>query len=48
MKIEGGVLEFTMSTLSAIFVNLIAPLSLVAVAELRKKKGVNYDQDRKG
>ena len=38
MKIEGGVLEFTMSTLSAIFVNLIAPLSLVAVAELRKKK----------
>ena len=38
MKIEGGILEFTMSTLSAIFVNLIAPLSLVAVAELRKKK----------
>lgn len=38
MKIEGGVLEFIMSTLSAIFVNLIAPLSMVAVAELRKKK----------
>lgn len=38
MKIEGGVLEFIMSTLSAIFVNLIAPLSLTAVAELLKKR----------
>lgn len=38
MKIEGGVLEFTMSTLSAIFINIICPFSLVAVAELRKKK----------
>jgi len=38
MKIEGGVLEFIMSTLSAIFVNLIAPLSLTAVTELLKKK----------
>lgn len=37
MKIEGGVLEFIMSTLSAIFVNLIAPLSLTAVTELKKK-----------
>lgn len=43
MKIESGALEFTMSTLSAIFVNLIAPLSLVAVAELKKKKGLKYD-----
>ncbi len=38
MKIEGGVLEFIMSTLSAIFVNLISPLSLTAVTELLKKK----------
>lgn len=38
MKIEGGMLEFIMSTLSAIFVNIVCPFSLVAVAELRKKK----------
>jgi hypothetical protein len=38
LKIEGGILEFTMSTLSAIFVNLISPLSLVAVTELSKKR----------
>lgn len=38
MYLEGGVLEFVMSTLSAIFVNLISPLSLTAVAELKKKK----------
>ena len=38
LHVDSGVFEFTMSTLSAIFVNLIAPLSLVAVAELRKKK----------
>ena len=38
LKIEGGILEFIMSTLSAIFVNLIAPLSLSAVIELSKKK----------
>lgn len=38
MKIEGGVLEFIMSTLSAIFVNLIAPLSLTSVTELLKKR----------
>lgn len=37
MKIEGGILEFIMSTLSAIFVNIIAPLSVTAVIELRKK-----------
>lgn len=38
MNLEGGILEFTMSTLSAIFINLIAPLSLTAVTELLKKK----------
>ena len=35
--LEGGTLEFIMSTLSAIFINLIAPLSLTAVIELNKK-----------
>ena len=38
MKIEGGVLEFIFSTLSAIFVNLISPLSLTAVTELLRKR----------
>lgn len=38
MKIEGGVLEFIFSTMSAIFINLIAPLSLTAVTEILKKK----------
>lgn len=38
LHIEGGILEFTMSTLSAVFVNLIAPLSLTAVTELVRKK----------
>ena len=38
LHIEGAVLEFIMSTLSAIFVNLIAPLSLTAVIELKKNK----------
>lgn len=36
MHLEGGILEFVMSTLSAIFINLIAPLSLTAVTELLK------------
>lgn len=36
--IEGSIIEFIMSTLSAIFVNLIAPLSLTAVTELLKQK----------
>ena len=36
--LEGGILEFIMSTLSAIFINLIAPLSLTAVIELNKRK----------
>ena len=38
LHIEGGIMEFTMSTLSAVFVNLIAPLSLTAVIELLYKK----------
>lgn len=37
LHLEGGILEFIMSTLSAVFVNLIAPLSLTAVTELLKK-----------
>ena len=36
MHLEGGVLEFIMSTMSAIFVNLISPLSLTAVTEILK------------
>ena len=38
MKIEGGVLEFIFSTMSAIFINLISPLSLTAVTELLRKR----------
>jgi hypothetical protein len=38
LHVDSGVFEFIMSTLSAIFVNLISPLSLVAVTELKKKK----------
>lgn len=38
LGIEGSIVEFIMSTLSAIFVNLIAPLSLTAVTELLKQK----------
>lgn len=41
LHVDSGVFEFTMSTLSAVFVNIIAPLSLVAVAELKKRKGVD-------
>lgn len=37
MHLEGGVLEFIFSTMSAIFINLIAPLSLTAVSEILKK-----------
>ena len=38
MKIEGGVLEFIFSTMSAIFINIISPMSLTAVTELLKKR----------
>ena len=34
--LEGGILEFIFSTMSAIFINLISPLSLTAVTELLK------------
>ena len=37
IHLEGGILEFIMSALSAIFVNLIAPLSATAVIELTRK-----------
>lgn len=37
LRMEGGILEFIMSTLSAVFINLIAPLSLTAVIELNRK-----------
>lgn len=39
--LEGGILEFIMSTLSAIFINLISPMSLSAVIELNRKKDKN-------
>ena len=38
LHIEGGVLEFIMSTLSAIFINIISPMSLTAVTELLNKR----------
>ena len=38
MHMEGGILEFIFSTMSAIFINLISPLSLTAVLELRRKE----------
>ena len=38
LHVDSGVFEFGMSTLSAIFVNLISPMSIVAVAEIKKKK----------
>ena len=41
MKIEGGVLEFIFSTMSAIFINIISPMSLVAVAEIKTKEKNN-------
>ena len=41
LSVDSGVFEFIMSTLSAIFVNLIAPLSVVAVTELKKKRLTN-------
>lgn len=38
LHVDSGVFEFIFSTMSAIFVNLIAPMSLVAVTELKKKR----------
>lgn len=37
IHLEGGILEFIMGTLSAVFINLICPFSMIAVAELKKK-----------
>lgn len=36
--LEGGILEFIMSVMSAVFINLISPMSLSAVIELNKRK----------
>ena len=36
--LEGGILEFIMSVLSAVFINLISPMSLSAVVELNRRK----------
>ena len=36
--IEGGIMEFIMSTLSAVFINLITPFSLIAMTEIKKTK----------
>lgn len=44
LHIDSGIMEFTMSTLSAIFVNLISPLSLTAVVELMQKKRDELDK----
>ena len=41
LHVDSGVFEFIFSTLSAIFINLIAPLSLSAVLELRRKETNN-------
>lgn len=41
MGVKSGILEFIMSTLAAIFINLIAPLSLSAVIELKNKQLTN-------
>ena len=46
LHLEGGILEFIMSTLSAIFINLIAPLSLSAVTELLDKNKKEVDKDK--
>lgn len=36
--LEGGILEFVMSVMSAVFINLISPMSLSAVIELNRRK----------
>lgn len=38
LHVDSGVFEFIFSTMSAIFINVISPLSVVAVVELKKKK----------
>ena len=39
--LDGGILEFIMSVMSAVFINLISPMSLSAVIELNKRKGID-------
>lgn len=39
--LEGGILEFIMSVMSAVFINLISPMSLSAVIELNKRKEID-------
>ena len=41
IHLDGGILEFIMSTLSAIFINLISPMSLSAVIELNRRKEID-------
>ena len=38
LKVDGGILEFIFSVLSAIFINLIAPISMTAVTEIVRKE----------
>lgn len=44
--IENSILEFIMSSLSAVFINLIAPLSLSAVTELLSKSSVTVNNKK--
>ena len=41
--LEGGILEFIMSVMSAVFINLISPMSLSAVIELNKRKELSNE-----
>lgn len=41
LHIDGGILEFIMSTLSAVFINLISPLSVSVVVSFTKKETKN-------
>ena len=43
LHVDSGVFEFIFSTMSAIFINVISPLSVVAVVELKKKKEDSND-----
>ena len=44
LHIDKGILEFIMSTLSAIFINLICPLSLTAITELLKRQSIDNNK----
>ena len=49
MKLDGGILEFIMSTLSAVFINLISPLSVsVVVSFLGGMKNEDRKADNEG